>query len=301
MTGRTVYSVGIHVAVTPETASVEVDGQLVSLSNLSRVQVPATPSQSMWTKCDTVNFYLAAASVVIEQTAARCTTMVRYPKGPNMPLYMKSAPKQVPEWVTVAPGPAGGQGSTEPYVVVDSLATLLWAVNYGAVEFHAPMACAATPNEPTHVIFDFDPGPGLGVVECCQAALGVRQQLGVAADDAVVKTSGSKGLHLLVPNVAGLSTPDALEWSRQVAVATAESMPTAVTAEQRKGARTGKVLIDWLQNQHHKTTAVAGSLRLSNGLGVSTVVSWAEVDACAQGCTPLQFSPAAMLRRMSGE
>lgn len=283
--------------VTPDAASLEVDGHEIALSNLAKVVVPATESQPAWTKCDTLNFYLSVADDIIDQTRGRCTTMVRYPQGPRLPLYLKSAPKHLPDWITLADGPASGKGGTEPYIVVDSLATLVWAVNYGAFEFHAPTALAVTPDAPTHLVFDLDPGPGTSIVECARVALALAERVDVPHTDAVVKTSGSKGLHLLLANTNGWSTDEALDWSHETASAAAAELPALATVDNQKKARTNKVLIDWMQNQHHKTTAVACTLRLTNGLGVSTPVSWGEVEDCAAG-TPLRFTPAELLERL---
>ncbi len=279
--------------------TVEISGQEIRFTSLSKVVVPAAGGCEAWTKRDTLSYYLCVSDRILEQTSGRCTTMVRYPKGPERPLYLKSAPPAVPPWVTMAPGPAGGDGGMLPYIVVDSLATLVWTVNFGVFEFHAPMSAVDRPDVPTHLVFDLDPGPGTGIRECCAVALHLLEleSEGLSASDVRLRTSGSKGLHMLLPNAEGWTTDRALSWSEDVAREAASALPGMVTAEKRRSARDGRVLVDWQQNQQQRTTAVAWSLRLSSGLGVATPVSLGEVRECAEGRQTLRFMPGEALKR----
>jgi bifunctional non-homologous end joining protein LigD len=152
------------------------------------------------------------------------------------------------------------------------------------------------------VVFDLDPGPGATIVECCRVGgwlRGMFQGLGL---ESVAKTSGSKGLQIYVP----LNHPDATYahtkgFSKAVAELLEAEAPELVVSRQRKDLRGGKILVDWSQNDPHKTTVCVYSLRAREQPTVSTPVTWEEVAACEAAGDPelLRFTSAQVVTRVA--
>ena len=188
------------------------------------------------------------------------------------------------------------------YVLCEDRPTLAWLSNLADLELHTPMARAAAANTPTMVVFDLDPGPPATIVECCTVALWLEGMLGGLGLKTWAKTSGSKGLQLHVP----LNDPDATEprtkaFSKAVAELLETEEPGLVVSKQTRALRGGKVLVDWSQNDAHKTTVSVYSLRARERPTVSTPVTWDEVRACAGAGDPglLVFDAPAVLRRVA--
>src|SRR6202035_1043062 len=158
---------------------------------------------------------------------------------------------------------------------------------------------AGSPQEPTLLAFDLDPGAPAGLVECCQVGQvlhGLFSQLGIQS---FAKTSGSKGLQVYVPLNSGASYQQTKPLARRIAELLEQRMPELVVSRMTKRLRPGKVLVDWSQNDAHKTTVTAYSVRARERPTVSTPVSWDEVDRCRQSADPelLTFDTEAVLRR----
>jgi bifunctional non-homologous end joining protein LigD len=136
------------------------------------------------------------------------------------------------------------------------------------------------PERPTILAFDLDPGPGTGLAECCTVALWLRAMLDGLGLKAFPKTSGSKGMQVYVPLNHPAATYDGTKsLSRTIAQLLVQEAPELVVATQVKAQRKGKVLVDWAQNDEHKTTVCVYSLRATARPQVSTPVTWEEVEA----------------------
>ncbi|MGA7401855.1 MAG: ATP-dependent DNA ligase, partial [Candidatus Sulfotelmatobacter sp.] len=131
---------------------------------------------------------------------------------------------------------------------------------------------------PTMMVFDLDPGPPANIVQCCQVGLWLREVFDHFELQSFPKTSGSKGLQIYVP----LNTPTKYELTKNFAHALAQLLehdhPEMVVSDMKKQVRTGKVFVDWSQNDEHKTTVAVYSLRARERPTVSTPVSWEEVE-----------------------
>ena len=153
--------------------------------------------------------------------------------------------------------------------------------NLAALELHTSMARDRDADTPTMVVFDLDPGPPAGLLECVEVGLWIRHVLADLGLTCVVKTSGSKGMQLYLP----LNTPTTHEatarFSRVIAQLLEQAHPDLVVSLQRKALREGKVLVDWSQNSRHKTTVCVYSLRAGERPTVSTPLAWDEVEAAA--------------------
>jgi bifunctional non-homologous end joining protein LigD len=229
------------------------------------------------TKRGVVDYYAAIASVMLPHLRDRPLTVKRYPDGvEGKAFFEKNSPSHRPAWVrTVAV--ASGRGASTSYTVVDDLDTLLWLANLAALELHVPLAVAGDLARPGAVVFDLDPGPPATIVECCRVALmleGTFAQLGLAS---FAKTSGSKGLQVYVPLGGEVTYAQTKHFSSSLAQLLERAQPDLVVSRMARSLRPGKVLIDWSQNDAHKTTICVYSLRATERPTVSTPVTWDEV------------------------
>jgi bifunctional non-homologous end joining protein LigD len=167
------------------------------------------------------------------------------------------------------------------HVLVQDLPTLLWAANLAALEIHVPQWRAVPPGQEEvadRIVFDLDPGPPATVVECCEAALLVRDALRADGLDAWPKTSGSKGLHLYVP-LTGATPAATSAYAKALAVRLERQRPDLVLHRMARGLRAGKVFVDWSQNARAKTTVAPYVLRARAEPTVSTPLGWDEIDS----------------------
>lgn len=251
---------------------VEVEGRSLKLSNLEKVLYP----DAGFTKAEVLDYYVRIAPVLLPHLGDRYLTLKRYPDGvDSQPFYEKNCPSYRPDWM------ATSCMDDICFCRVDSVAGLAWIANLAALELHTSMAVAPDPETPTMVVFDLDPGEGVGLLECIEVGLIIRHVLTGLGLECVVKTSGSKGLQLYLP----LNTPTTHEatsaFSKTIAQLLESAHPDLVVSLQRKELRRGKVLVDWSQNSRHKTTACVYSLRARSRPTVSTPLAWSEVTAAA--------------------
>ena len=274
---------------------VDIDGRTVRLTNLDKVLYP-----SGFTKAEVVDYHARIAPTIIAHLAGRCITFRRFPDGTDGDgFFEKRCPSHRPEWIPVALGPGDRRGGIE-YCRIEEPAALVWAANLAAIELHAPMALAADLDTPRTLVFDFDPGPGTSIVDCCEVALGVRDVLDAVSLEGSCKTSGSKGLQLYVPlNTPGVTHDATADFALAVGQVMERRLPGRVTTVMAKAERPGKVFVDWSQNAHHKTTIAPYSLRARRDPTVSTPVTWAEVEQCAAGDMELRFEAADVLARVA--
>ena len=159
---------------------------------------------------------------------------------------------------------------------------MIWLANLADIELHTSLSPAAAPERPTMLVFDLDPGAPAGIVECCEVGLvlsGLFKQLGL---DSFAKTSGSKGLQVYVPLNIPVTYEQTKPLARRIAELLEQRMPELVVSRMTKRLRPGKVLVDWSQNDRHKTTVNVYSVRARERPTVSTPVSWDEVTACRE-------------------
>jgi bifunctional non-homologous end joining protein LigD len=277
----------------------EVDGQTMKLTNLGKVLYPRTG----FTKAEVIDYYARIAPVMLPHLAGRALTFKRYPDGVEGEFfYEKQSPRHRPDWVQTTKIWSEHGNREIDYTLCQDLPTLVWLANLAVVELHPSLSRAEALGRPTTLAFDLDPGPPATIVECCTVALELRDLLGELGLRAFPKTSGSKGLQVYVP----LGDPDAdYEQTKSFANAVAELFasrrPELVVADMKKARRTGKVLIDWSQNDEHKTTVAVYSLRARERPTVSTPLDWREVEAARDAGDPAQlvFEVAHVLARIA--
>lgn len=272
---------------------VSIDGRDVRLTNLDKVLYP-----NGFTKAEVVDYHARIAPWAIPHLSGRCLTFRRFPDGTDQTgFFEKRCNKHRPEWVPVSLGPGDRRGGIE-YCRIEDTATMVWAANLAAIELHAPMALASDLDSPRALVFDFDPGPGTSVVECCQVALATLTVLEAVDLQGWCKTSGSKGLQMYVPLNSPATHQGAADFALAVGQVLERQLPGRVTTVMAKDVRPGKIFVDWSQNAHHKTTIAPYSLRARPTPTVSTPVSWDEVDQCASGTVDLVFESADVLDRV---
>jgi bifunctional non-homologous end joining protein LigD len=280
----------------PAAATVTVEGRELKLSNLDKPIYP----QAGTSKRQLIDYYAAVAPTLLAHLAGRALTVTRWPDGvEGKSFFQKHAPAHRPAWVRTVTLPAGGK--TIDYLLADDRATVVWLANLAAIELHVPLAHAAHSERPTAVVFDLDPGAGAGMLECCQVALLLRGVLDGIGLQSFAKTSGSKGLQVYVPlNHPRAGFAQTKTFAKTLAELLEHDDGTLVVSRMTRARRTGKVLIDWSQNDANKTTVCAYSLRAGARPTVSTPVSWQEVQAARDGAHAgaLCFEAEEALRRV---
>jgi len=269
------------------------DGRSLKLTNWDKVLFPDTG----FTKGDLIAYYARVAPAVVPHLRDRPLTLKRYPNGVAAPyFYEKQSPAHRPEWVRTA-----RIGSID-YTLAQDRPTLIWLANLADVELHTSLSLAARPQTPTMLVFDLDPGAPAGIVECAEVALVLRGLFAALGLESVAKTSGSKGMQLYVPlNDDRVTYAQTKPFARQVAELLEQRLPELVVSRMTKTLRSGKVLVDWSQNDDHKTTVNVYSVRARERPTVSAPVSWAEVQACMDSGDPrlLSFETDEVLERVA--
>ena len=273
----------------PKRVEVEVEGRRLSLSNLDKVMYPAVG----FTKGEVIDYYTRVAPALLPHLRDRPLTLKRYPNGvEGGHFYEKNCPSHAPEWVRKE------RVDKIDYCVCDDLATLVWLANLADLELHPSLSLADDVDRPTVMAFDLDPGAPAGLAECCEVAFLLRDALTQLGLESFAKTSGSKGIQVYVPlNADGVDYDHGTKaLSHALARHLEAQHPKLIVSQQRKDLRRGKVLIDWSQNDEHKTTVCVYSLRARERPTVSTPVEWDELaDPDA-----LVFEASDVLERVDG-
>ena len=268
---------------------VGVEGRRLSLSNLTKVMYPEVG----FTKGEVIDYYTRVSQAVLPHLRDRPLTLKRYPNGvEGQYFYEKNCPSHAPEWVRRE------QVSGIAYCVCDDLPTLVWLANLADLELHPSLSLTDDIDRPTVMAFDLDPGAPAGLAECCEVAVVLRDALGQIGLDSYAKTSGSKGLQVYVPLNTEVDYDHGTKRLSQALARHLEAQhPKLIVSSQRKELRKGKVLIDWSQNDEHKTTVAVYSLRARERPTVSTPLLWEEVEGADPGA--LVFEVADVLERVA--
>jgi bifunctional non-homologous end joining protein LigD len=273
---------------TGDKIAVQVDGRPLTLTNLAKVLYPVNG----FTKAEVLDYYQRISPVLLPHIADRPMTLRRYPHGVgDLSFFAKHAPAKHPDWlrteeVASHSSRARSPGETVSYLVIDDLPALIWAVNLAALELHVPMwrfgaGVSGGAGAPDLLVFDLDPGLPATIVECCRVAEALRPVLEADGLAPLPKTSGGKGLQLYAP-LHGKTAEQASEQALGYAQRLERELPRLVVSRMTKSARTGKVFIDWSQNNGSKTTIAPYSLRARDLPTASTPVTWDEVAACRE-------------------
>jgi len=271
----------------------EVAGVQVPVSNLDKVMYPETG----FTKGDVIHYYIRIAELMLPHLNARALTLKRYPDGvKGFFFYEKQCPEHRPKWVKTTKV-AKSEGSID-YCMVNDLPTLVWAANLANLEFHTFLHRKSAVTRPTVLAFDLDPGPPADILTCCKVGLLLKDCFDSLGLQSFPKTSGSKGLQVYVPLNTAVTYARTKAFASAVARALESECKDLVVSKMLKKLREGRVLVDWSQNDDHKTTVCVYSLRAKDHPTVSTPVTWAEVAAAWKRQKPLVFEAGEVLKRV---
>jgi bifunctional non-homologous end joining protein LigD len=190
---------------------------------------------------------------------------------------------------------------TIDFCLCNDLPTLVWLANIADLELHTSLALAGDVQAPTLIAFDLDPGPPATIVECAEVAVRLREAFEHLGLEAFPKTSGSKGMQVYVPLNTPATYDDTKPFARALAQLLERRHPDLVVSDMRKSLRAGKVLVDWSQNDEHKTTVNVYSLRARERPTVSTPLEWGEVEGVLSRRDPetLSFTSDEVLARVA--
>jgi bifunctional non-homologous end joining protein LigD len=276
---------------------IEVGGKKLAVSNLGKVLYP----KAGFTKGQVIDYYIGISPVLLPHLKNRPITLKRYPDGvEGFFFYEKQCPSHRPAWVKTTEVPSRRDAGKIDYCMINELPALIWAANLADLELHTFLHRAPAIDRPTALAFDLDPGPPANIVLCCRVGLWLQAILEALGLQCFVKTSGSKGLQLFAPLNTATTYEKTKAFARTLAERLEREHPEQVVSRMRKALRKGKVLIDWSQNDAHKTTVNVYSLRARERPMVSTPVSWQEVNAAVESRDPhsLSFDSDVVLKRV---
>ncbi|HEY1266200.1 MAG TPA: DNA ligase D [Candidatus Binatia bacterium] len=228
------------------------------------------------TKLDVARYYEEIAGWILPHVKSRPLTMVRCPEGYLKCFYQKHIEDNLPEsFKRINVKERRGSGR---YVMIDSLSGLISLVQMGVLEIHTWGSRAEHVEMPDQLIFDLDPGAGLPWKRVVEAARFLRRRLAALELEAFVKTTGGKGLHVVVPILPQVEWNDAKQFTKMIAESVAREAPDSYLTNMSKAKRAGKIFIDYLRNGRSATAVAAYSTRARTGAPVSAPLRWEELD-----------------------
>jgi len=257
---------------------VEMAGRRLPLSNLEKDLYPSYG----FTKAQILEYYRGIAQFILPHLEDRALTFKRYPEGVEKDFFFeKRCPVYRPVWVKTAEIPQD-DGAPMTVCLVNDLETLIWVENLASLELHVPLARAGSPQTPDSMVFDLDPGDEASILDCARVALILRDLLSQMGLTSYVKTSGQKGLHVLVPlNRKETTFEDTKTFSKAVAGIMQKHYADLVTAKMARQERKARVFINWSQNDASKTMVCVYSLRARKKPFVSFPLEWGELENLA--------------------
>jgi len=249
----------------------------VKVTNPERVIDPTTGFK----KLDLVRFYESVADWILPHLKGRPVSLVRAPQGITGQLFFHKHPDtKMPGLTELDPELWPGHTSL---MSVDTVDALLSAAQMNTIEFHTWNSKSSDIDRPDRVIFDLDPGEGVTWTMLQEAAVLMRTLLAELQLESWLKTSGGKGLHVVVPLTPKLTYDEVKQFSQVAVQHMARTIPSRFVAKSGGSNRVGKIFIDYLRNGHGQTTAAAFSARARPGMGVSMPVAWEQLKELKSG------------------
>jgi bifunctional non-homologous end joining protein LigD len=271
-------------------STLTLDGKTIETSNRDKVLFP----DAGVTKGDLIDYYARIAPDALPHYRGRALTMHRFPDGiAKDGFYQKAIPDYFPDWIDRITLPKEGGEITQ--VVADTAATLVYLANQGCITPHLALARTQTPDHPDRLVFDLDPSDDdfskVQVVAKC-----LRAQLQTRDLPTFVQTTGSRGLHILIPLDATVGFDDVRKAAHAMAEAVVADLPEIATLEHRKSKRGKRVFIDTLRNAYGQTSVAPYALRARPGAPIATPVAWKE--ALTAGLSPRKYTIRNIFRRL---
>ena len=257
----------------------EVFGRTLKVTNLDKVLFPAREGEEPVTKRDLIRYAAQVAPVSLPYLAGRALNLHRYPNGADKKgFWHKELPGHAPRWVPRWDNPDADPGETTTYLVVDEAAALVWAANFGALEWHPWTSRTDAPDLPTYVMFDIDPGESTGWEETLVLARLHRTAFEHMGVRAYPKVTGRRGIQVWVPIRRGPTFSDTRAWAEKVSRSIGAVVPELVSWKWEVKGRGGLARLDYTQNAVNKTLVAPYSPRPSPGAPVSVPIEWDELD-----------------------
>jgi bifunctional non-homologous end joining protein LigD len=258
-----------------ENVTLAIGGKDVRLTNLRKIFWPGLGL----TKGDLLQYYADVAHLLLPHVHDRAMVMKRYPNGASGEFFfMKRAPTPRPAWIEICSIDHGSENVID-FPMIQDLAALMWVINLGCIDLNQWYATCDDIDRPDYMHFDLDPGPGAVFERVIETAQVVHEALDSLKMPSVVKTTGSKGLHIYVPIVRGPEQKQVWTFAKALALELAVRNPALITSEYRVARRPkGRVLVDYNQNRWGSTLASIYSVRPRPEATVSTPVTWKELD-----------------------
>ncbi|HEX8655473.1 MAG TPA: non-homologous end-joining DNA ligase [Allosphingosinicella sp.] len=256
-----------------------------------------SPDKILWpeqgvTKSELADYYLAVAEFMLPHVARRPVTMVRCPAGAEKKcFYQRHAASGVLPQLKEVPIP----GFDEPYLYIEDAAGLIAMVQMGTLEIHPWGVTVERPDRPDRIVFDLDPDEGLGFADVVRATLEVRERLAALGLESFVKTTGGKGLHIVLPIEPVADWRAAKAFAKSFSEAMAADSPDRYLTRISKAERSGRIFIDYLRNDPTSTAVGPYSTRSRPGAPVATPLDWEEVT---EDLDPRRFDVATVPERL---
>jgi len=262
----------------------------VDFTNLDKILYPKLQIK----KAQVVEYYIRAAPHMLDLLKDRPIVLTRFPNGVNEKgFYEKDAPKGTPPWVKTAAIYSETAKRIVNYIVPNNLDTLLWLANLAAIEIHMPLSRLNSREKPDFVFFDVDPEPPATFDNAIEVALLLKEKLDSLGLRSHVKTSGKKGLHVVIPISRGNSFTQTRAFAHTIGQHLMKDTEIVVS-EFSDTKKPGKIFIDYLQNSQGRTMICPYSLRAVEEATFSCPLEWAEVK---KGLKPTQFNLLTMAER----
>jgi bifunctional non-homologous end joining protein LigD len=254
-------------------------GRELRVTNLDKVLFPARSGEEPVTKRDLLSYAARIASTLAPYLRGRALNMHRYPNGSDKKgFWQKELPGHAPDWLPRWENPEADPGESRIYLVVDEPAALVWAANFGALEWHAWTSLAEHPHRPTYVLLDLDPGDGTRWEDLIVLARLHRSALAHLGVEGRPKVTGQRGIQIWIPVAAGPDFDETRAWAEKLSRTIGEVVPDLVSWKWQVSDRRGLARLDYTQNAINKTLVAPYSPRPLAGAPVSAPIDWAELD-----------------------
>jgi bifunctional non-homologous end joining protein LigD len=254
-------------------------GRELRVTNLDKVLFDARDGEQPVTKRDLLRYSAQIAPILLPYLTRRALNMHRYPNGAGTKgFWHKELPDHAPEWLPRWDNPEADRGETRTYLVVDEPAALVWAANFGALEWHAWTSMVDKPHQPTYALIDLDPGNTTSWEDLLVLARLHRtafEHLDVLARP---KITGRRGIQIWVPIVRGPDFDETRAWVEQLSKTVGAVVPELVSWKWQVRDRGGLARLDYTQNAINKTLVAPYSPRPAPGAPVSVPIEWDELD-----------------------
>jgi bifunctional non-homologous end joining protein LigD len=249
------------------------------------------------TKKDVAAYYEAVAEPMLRALKDRPLALEHWNQGIDKPAWFhQNLGKEAPEWLRAVETPTRvAKRATVKHLVVDSVDALRWLAQMSVLTTHMWSSRAESLEEPDWILFDLDPAKGKGIAQAIEAAGVMRRVLETLELPSVPKTSGKRGIHVLVPLASGYSHEEVAHFACSIADAVTKKVP-GMTVERSLAKRRGRLYLDCMQNGYGKTVVAPYSLRAIDGAPVSAPLKWSEVTAKLD---PLKFNIKTMPNRLA--